>query len=101
MSTHQHSFLIAATKANRPAQLRVALSRRSKNEWIAAFIRRRQRWRAARRQISNDLKSSDRRSAGLKRSPLRRDKSEIEIAEMLDRSGRQRRGQQRRIRQEG
>jgi hypothetical protein len=87
--------------ANRPAQLLVALLRRSKMKWNAAFLCAcRRRLRAARRQISNDRKSGEGRRAGLKRRPLRRDKNEIEITEMLDGSGRERHRQQRRIRQE-
>jgi hypothetical protein len=36
------------------------------------------------RQISNDRKSGERRSARLERRTLRRDKNEIEIVETLD-----------------
>ena len=88
--------------ANRPAHLLVAPSRRSTMMGLprssGACCRR---LRAARRQISNDRISGDGWSARLKRRPRRQDKSETEITEMLDRSGCERRGQQRRIRQEG
>ena len=63
-------------------------------------VRRRRRVRAARRQISNDRESGERRSARLKCRTLRRDKNEIEKAKMLDCSGRERNRQERRIRQE-
>ena len=52
---------------------------------------------AARRQISNDCKSGEWRSARLKCRTLRRDKNESEIAEMLDYSRRERYRQERRI----
>ena len=88
--------------AKRPAQLLVAPLRRSTMMGLprssGACCRR---LRAARRQISNDRISGDGWSARLKRRPRRQDKSETEITEMLDRSGCERRGQQRRIRQEG
>jgi hypothetical protein len=62
--------------------------------------RRRGRARAARRQISNDLESGEGRRARLKRCTLRGDKKEIERTGMLDRSGRERHRQERRIRHE-
>ena len=61
----------------------------------------RRRVRAVRRQISNDQESGEGRSARLKCRTLRRDKNEIEMAEILDCSGRVRYRQERRIRQEG
>ena len=87
--------------AKRPAQSLVALSRQIENDGLPRLsVRRRRRVRAARRQISNDRESGEGRSARLKRRTLRRDKNESEIAEMLDRSRRERHRQERRIRQE-
>src|SRR4029077_1804185 len=87
--------------AKRPAQWQVALSRQIGKYRSAAFNLDAIARARAKRQISNDQESGERRSARLKCRTLRRNKNESEITEMLDCSGRVWYRQGRRIRQEG
>ena len=99
---HRNSFLIAATNGQMAGSIAGRAVAADRKWWdcrvhlcaVAGCVR------AARRQISNDRESGEGRRARLKCRTLRRDKNEIERAEMLDRSGRERNRQARRIRQE-
>src|ERR1700719_2853623 len=87
--------------AKRPAQWQGALSPQIGKYRSAAFNLDAIARARAKRQISNDQESGERRSARLKCRTLQRYKNYSEITEMLDCSRGERNRQKRRIRQVG